>query len=1197
MSAILCDLIRADREYMQLFDAVEAQWKPKPLPVAVTGLCEGAAGALYISLIRDLRDRFDAPILMVCAEEREAVRLRTLFENFGLRAAFFGARDLNLYNIVASHETEQERVGVLFGILEGDYDVVLTTPDAAIGYTIPPERLRGATLRLDFSTIIEPNEVADALVAAGYARVEQVESAGQFAVRGGILDIYPPRGRFTDTDGDRLCGAYPLRIELFGDEIDRMGIFDPETQRITENVTAAELPPARELLLDEDLRPRIRRAVAALAAMAKDTAAKESLAAELASIDGGGELHFLDKYITLVYPDKACLLDYLAVDEPGGAAGLCFIRDTNGVHDRLHASSWHSDQNILDLIENGMISPKYAEYGHEAEVFDQFCASAVTVHFDAFGGGMAGKKLGGLFGFRSKQTVSYAENFPLLCEDLAQYIAADYRILLLCENDSAVRSLMGMLAEKNIPAVAGGDGSKLDVASLPQGSVVLIRGSFIGGYELPAPRIALLTTDPELRGGKSRLPGQLKRRKAHKNAGEQIMSYADLQVGDYVVHASYGIGQYMGIENLTVDGVSRDYINIRYAGKDKLFLPVNQLDMVSKYIGAHADDGLLKLSKFGGGEWERAKAKAKAAVKDMAKDLIALYAARMRKPGYAFPADDECQREFEEAFAYVETDCQLRAISDIKDDMQNHIPMDRLLCGDVGFGKTEVALRAAFKAILAGKQVAILVPTTILALQHYQTALSRMRAFPVRIDMLSRFRTPKQIDQSIRRLGRGETDLIIGTHRLLSQDVKFRDLGLLIIDEEQRFGVAQKEKLKQLSGNVDVLTLTATPIPRTLNMAMGGLRDISLLDEAPGDRLPVQTYVLEHDDMIILEALRRELRRGGQVFYLHNTIESIYQVAGRLQEALPEANITVAHGKMDKETLEDIWQSLLTGETDILVSTTIIETGVDVPNANTLVVENADKFGLSQLHQLRGRVGRSSRRAYAYFTYRKGKTLSEISTKRLEAIRENAEFGAGFRIALRDMEIRGAGNLLGAEQHGHLDAVGYDLYLKLLNDAVLEERGEKPARKVECTVDLSYDAYLPERYVKSSAQRMDLYRRIALIETQLDLDDIGDELIDRFGEPPRAANNLLRIALIRSMAQKAGMKKLIQRGEEVQIVPEQADIALWSELADDYAGRLRFMSGTEAYISLRLKSNENALDTLTALFEKYLELEESAAQS
>ena len=619
--------------------------------------------------------------------------------------------------------------------------------------------------------------------------------------------------------------------------------------------------------------------------------------------------------------------------------------------------------------------------------------------------------------------------------------------------------------------------------------------------------------------------------------------------------------------------------------------------MVSKYIGAHADDGLLKLSKFGGGEWERAKAKAKAAVKDMAKDLIALYAARMRRPGYAFPADDECQREFEEAFAYVETDCQLRAISDIKGDMQNHIPMDRLLCGDVGFGKTEVALRAAFKAILAGKQVAILVPTTILALQHYQTALSRMRAFPVRIDMLSRFRTPKQIDQSIRRLGRGETDLIIGTHRLLSQDVKFRDLGLVIIDEEQRFGVAQKEKLKQLAANVDVLTLTATPIPRTLNMAMGGLRDISILDEAPGDRLPVQTYVLEHDDMIILEALRRELRRGGQVFYLHNTIESIYAVANRLQEALPDANITVAHGKMDKETLEDIWQSLLTGETDILVSTTIIETGVDVPNANTLIVEHADHFGLSQLHQLRGRVGRSSRRAYAYFTYRKGKTLSEISTKRLEAIRDNAEFGAGFRIALRDMEIRGAGNLLGAEQHGHLDAVGYDLYLKLLNDAVLEERGEKVKPRAECTVDLSFDAYLPERYVKSSAQRMDLYRRIALIETQLDLDDLGDELIDRFGEPPRAANNLLQIALIRAMAQKAGMKKLMQRGEEVQIVPEQADIALWSELADDYAGRLRFMSGTEAYISLRLRKSEDALDTLTALFEKYLELEESAAQS
>ena len=1194
MSAILCDLIRADREYMQLFDAVEAQWKPKPLPIAVTGLCEGAAGALYISLIRDLRDRFYCPVLMVCAEEREAVRLRNLFASFDLNAAFYSARDLNLYNIVASHETEQERVGVLFGILAGDYDVILTTPDAAIGYTIPPERLLNATLRLDFSTRIEPTDIAAALVASGYARVEQVESAGQFAVRGGILDLFPPRGRFTAAGGERIRGAHPLRIELFGDEIDRMGLFDPETQRITENIVEAELPPARELLCDENLRPRLRRAVLALSAQVKDEAAKTSLSGELAAIDGGGELHFLDKYISLVYPERACLLDHLSyrsAAEPGGAAGICLIRDTNGVRDRLNASSWHSDQSVLDLLENGLISPKYADYGHDADAFDAYCAKSVTVHFDAFGGGMAGKRLGGLFGFRSKQTVSYADNFSLLCEDLTQYISADYRILLLCENDAAMRSLHTMLDEREIPNLIGGDGSTLDVPSLPRGRVVLVRGSFIGGYELPTPRIALLSTDPELQGGKSRLPGQLKRRKKHKNAGEQIMSYADLQVGDYVVHAAYGIGQYMGIENLTVDGVSRDYINIRYAGKDKLFLPVNQLDMVSKYIGAHADDGLLKLSKFGGGEWDRAKSRAKAAVKDMAKDLIALYAARMRKAGYAFPADDECQREFEESFDYVETDCQLRAIADIKGDMQNHIPMDRLLCGDVGFGKTEVALRAAFKAILAGKQVAILVPTTILALQHYQTALSRMRAFPVRMDMLSRFRTPKQIAQSLRRLARGETDLIIGTHRLLSQDVKFRDLGLLIVDEEQRFGVAQKEKLKQLCGNVDVLTLTATPIPRTLNMAMGGLRDISILDEAPGDRLPVQTYVLEHDDMIIEEALRRELRRGGQVFYLHNAIESIYQVAGRLAEALPDAHITVAHGKMDKETLEDIWQSLLTGETDILVSTTIIETGVDVPNANTLIVENADRFGLSQLHQLRGRVGRSSRRAYAYFTYRKGKTLSEISTKRLEAIRENAEFGAGFRIALRDMEIRGAGNLLGAEQHGHLDAVGYDLYLKLLNEAVLEERGEKIKPKVDCTVDLSYDAFLPERYVKSSAQRMDLYRRIALIESQLDLDDLGDELIDRFGEPPRAANNLLQIALIRALAQQAGMKKVMQRSGEVQIVPIAADIALWSDLADEYTGRLRFVSATEAYISLRLRQNEDVLETLTALFNRYLELQ------
>jgi transcription-repair coupling factor (superfamily II helicase) len=563
----------------------------------------------------------------------------------------------------------------------------------------------------------------------------------------------------------------------------------------------------------------------------------------------------------------------------------------------------------------------------------------------------------------------------------------------------------------------------------------------------------------------------------------------------------------------------------------------------------------------------------------------------MRRPGYSFDADDDMQRSFEETFDYDETDCQLDAISDIKQDMMRSTPMDRLLCGDVGYGKTEVAFRAAYKAVLSGKQVAILVPTTILALQHFQTAQSRMRNFAVNIDMISRFRTPKQIEQSLRRLERGDTDIIIGTHKLLGKDVKFHDLGLLIVDEEQRFGVAQKEKLKQLGGNIDVLTLSATPIPRTLNMAMGGIRDISILDEAPGDRLPVQTYVLEYDELIIFEAIRRELRRGGQVFYIHNFVESIDRVASDISAAIPEARVTVAHGKMDKETLEDIWSRMLAGEIDVLVSTTIIETGIDIPNANTLIADRADRLGLSQLHQLRGRVGRSSRRAYAYFTYPKNRGISEIAQKRLEAIKEYAEFGAGFRIALRDMEIRGAGNILGAEQHGHLEAIGYDLYIKLLNDAVLEEKGEKPKEKGDCVISLEHDAFIPEKYVRYPGQRMTLYKRIALIRNKYDADDIADELTDRFGDMPRAVENLLRIALIRAQAEELGIKQITESGSEVRMYQSELDIPMWQDMSFEVGGRLRVVMGSvgDSYVNIRLKNGENSLLLINKMFENYLE--------
>ena len=1035
---------------------------------------------------------------------------------------------------------------------------------------------------------VDTKEFTKRLVGAGYVRVDLVDSPGQFALRGGIVDVYPPYGNFSDLDGDVKSGAHALRIELFGDEIDRMGLFDPDTQRMTQSVSLASFPPARELLPDGDTLERLKKAVSAQFRASKDERVSEELIKESAAIDraknGEGEISFLDKYITLVYPERTCLLDYFE------GRRLVIMRGTNAINDRLKASEWHLAQTVTELLEGGTIASKYAEYAKANSSLELFCSKNVTLHVDSIAYSVTDQRLAGLFGFRTRHTVSYADNEILFLEDLNNYIKGGYRALVLTENEVEAKRTEKMLSEHGFLL----NTDVKSIADTERGTVTVLYGDCLAGFELMTPKIAVLSTMPDGRVGALSLAGKTVLRKKKKKNAQSILSYAELEVGDYVVHETYGIGQYTGIETLTCDGVTRDYIGIRYAGSDKLFLPVEKLDKVSKYIGAHSDDGLVKLSKMGGDSWKKSKARAKAAVKDMAKDLIKLYAERLRRPGHAFPSDDNYQKAFEDAFEYDETESQLSAAEEIKKDMTRAIPMDRLLCGDVGYGKTEVALRAAYKAVLGGKQVAILVPTTLLALQHYQTIVSRMRAFAVNVDMLSRFRTPKQQSATLRRLARGEVDIIVGTHRLLSKDVSFHDLGLVIVDEEQRFGVAQKEKLKQISDGVDVLSLSATPIPRTLNMAMGGIRDISILDDAPQDRLPIQTYVLEEDGLIIEEAIRRELRRGGQVFYLHNTVETINTVAAKLSAAIPEARITVAHGKMDKDELEKIWERMLVGEIDILVCTTIIETGVDISNANTLIVSNAHKLGLSQLHQIRGRIGRSSRRAYAYFTFPAFRSIPEIAQKRLEAIREYAEFGSGFKIALRDMEIRGAGNILGAEQHGHLDAIGYDLYIKLLNQAVLEEKGEMTEADVECTVSLDFDAFLPDKYVPFPAQRMALYKKIALIANEEDLSDVMDELVDRFGEPPAPTRNLLRIALIHTLAVKCRITSIRQSGGEIHIYPQKFDVDIWSELSALF-GRLRVIMSGEPHICMRLQKGDDALALIHKMFEKYIEIRNEKA--
>lgn len=1183
MKRILTDCIRTDGEYRHLLEGLIRQRTSKaPLPIVAAGLCDGAADALAVSLISDVGGRKSGGVLMICADEKECVRTVGLLRDFGLSAAHFPPRDLTFYNVTASHEFEYERLMVLSGILVGAYDAIVTTPDAALGYTIPPKRLREEMISLGSEDMVDVDDLCRRLAAAGFARVELTDGAGQFARRGGIIDIFPPYAVYDMGDCEKV-GSYPVRIELFGDEIDRMCIFDPETQRFSEGIAGVRMTPAREVLTDTDTLEAVRRAISVQIKKVAEEHVKDELRGELSSLENSADVSFLDKYISLIYPEKASLLDYFK------PRTLTCIRGTQAVADRLKSSEWMSNQTVTELVEAGTVAGKYAEYCKSNAAFEAFCAEAMTLHIDSLSHGMSGKKLGGLFSFRTKHTVSYAGNIALLCDDLDSYTRGGYRIVLAAENETAAKNLFELLQERGMRVYMGVDVGDFSITTLPAGSVLIRVDSGVRGYELVVPKIAVLTTRPEARG-RSKGGTKLKKKTRRRPGTEAIMSYNELEVGDLVVHESYGIGQYQGIENLTVGGVSRDYIKIKYAGSDRLFLPVEKMDMVSRYIGARAEDGSVKLSHFGGTEWGKAKSRARTAVADIAKDLIKLYAERMKRPGYSFPADDDFQRDFEAAFEYNETDGQLDAIEDIKADMIRPVPMDRLLCGDVGYGKTEVAFRAAYKAVLGGKQVAILVPTTILALQHYQTAMARMRGFPVTIDMVSRFRTPKQQSATIRAVGRGEVDIIIGTHRLLSKDVEFKDLGLLIIDEEQRFGVAQKEKIKQLCGNIDVLSLSATPIPRTLNMAMGGIRDISVLDEAPGDRLPVQTYVLEHDDLIIVEAIRREMRRGGQVFYLHNTVEDIDLVAGKLRQALPDASIVTAHGKMDHEQLEDIWHKMLMGEIDVLVCTTIIETGIDVPTANTLIVDNAHKLGLSQLHQIRGRVGRSSRRAYAYFTYPAGRALTEIAEKRLEAVREYAEFGAGFRIALRDLELRGAGNMLGAQQHGHLDAVGYDLYIKMLNEAVLTERGEEIKPPPECTMTLNVSAFIPGSYVSSAAQRMSLYKRIAQIRDQLDREDITDELLDRYGDLPAPVSNLLYIALVRALGRKCGLDKIVEEGNSVRLYSDEIDTDVWLELSRFYPNAIKLMSAPSEHIMVKMPSGTQVCDFLRELLEKYLEI-------
>ncbi len=1182
--SLIADSILLESETAEMLKLIESRRNESAHPMLVTGLADGARAVFYASVIRKIREKHSAPALIIVSDEKEGLKLFNALSELSLRPLNYPLRDFVFHNITASREYEHERLKALSAFVNEDtvYDCVISTPDAAMQFTMPSAFLRDGTICIDRDEPCDMEKLVEYLESNGYSRCDMVDGIGQYSVRGGIIDIFPP---YSDN---------PVRIELFDDEIDQMGLFDIMSQRKIENISSVTITPARELVYSDKKRREIYSAVKAQVAKAKDDRVKSELTAELEAIDAGLELPFIDKYMSIVYPEHSTLADY-AVEAAMRSElkhPLIFVQESVSCTERMKAYDFHIGSEIESLLEKGEVSAKYSDYSRHEDYYETFLDRSGAILCNAFVSGVSGMKLSGMFNFHTKHTSSYADNMELLVEDLTSYAAGKFRTVLLCENDVTARNVIEILSEHGLHAVKQPDEKPYGVLTLPEGVTLVIPGFNLAGFELTDSRFAVLSMFQNPNSYSRTILSHGKKSKRSQSSQEKILSYNDLEVGDYVVHQNHGIGQYMGIEQLTVVGITKDYIKIKYAGSDLLYLPTDQLDMVSKYIGAHTENGAVKLSKMGGNEWNKAKTKAKLAAKSMAKELIRLYAERQRKEGYACEPDDEFQREFEAAFQYDETDGQLQSISDIKSDMESKVPMDRLLCGDVGFGKTEVAMRAAFKAVMNGKQVALLVPTTILAMQHYQTLMARMRGFPVKIDMLSRFKTPKQQAETLRKLRRGDVDIIVGTHRLVSSDVTFKDLGLVIVDEEQRFGVAQKEKLKQIAGNIDVLTLSATPIPRTLNMAMSGIRDMSVLDEAPGDRFPVQTFVMEYDELIITEAIKKELRRGGQVFFLHNTVDDIDGVALRISKAVPEARIATAHGQMDKEQLSDIWSGMVMGEIDILVSTTIIESGVDVPNANTLIIDHADRLGLSQLHQIRGRVGRSSRRAYAYFTYPPNRSLSEIATKRLSAMREYTEFGSGFKIALRDLEIRGAGNILGAEQHGQLDSIGYDLYVKILNDAVLEEKGEAPKPKFEASVDLSMDAYLPEKYIKSESQRMDIYKKIAHIETPEDLDDLADELMDRFGEIPRQADTLMYVSLTRALCSTARIPKLEQKGQVITIIPEKFDPMRFAQASAKVGMTLNYQMAGRGSVSWKMKGAKPLYD-ICNLLKEYLDCEPS----
>ena len=1144
----------------------------KTLPVQVTGCIDSQK----CHLIHGLGEGFKYKVIVTYND----LKAKEIYEDYRLydrEVYIYPAKDIIFYSAdIHGNAIVRERLRILNRIIEKKDTTIIVTLDGGMDRLLPLSSVKERIITINQTSVIKLQEFSEALVRLGYERQAQVENPGDFAVRGGIIDIFP------------LTEEAPYRIELWGDEIDSIRTFDVSSQRSIEQVEQLVIYPAAEIIPDEG---RLRAGIKKIEEEEKqyykklrdqfkteEAARIHQLVAEFKeNLEAYQGSMALESYISYFYDTTVSFFNYFDNEDT-----IFFLDEPGRIAEKGEAVETEFREGMIGRIEKGYILPGQMDviFGYKDAMGILATKNTILIStMEVKNNFYTAKRK---YDFTVQTASSYHKNFDVLVKDLERWKKNKYRVILLSGSRTRAMRLSEDLEGLGLSAFYSEDMDRI----LQSGEIMVSYGNLRRGFEYPLIKFVVIS-ESDIFGTEKK-----KKRKKSTYEGNKIQSFTELTPGDYVVHENHGLGIYKGIEKIEVDKITKDYIKIEYGGGGVLYILATGLDVIQKYSGSEGRKP--KLNKLNSIEWKNTKAKVRGAVKEIAADLVKLYASRQEKVGFQFGPDTVWQKEFEEAFPYEETEDQLTAIEATKRDMESKRIMDRLICGDVGYGKTEIAIRAAFKAVSDGKQVVVLVPTTILAQQHYNTLVQRMMDFPVSVDVLSRFRTAAEQKKTLERLKKGSLDIVVGTHRVLSADVKFKNLGLLIVDEEQRFGVTHKEKIKQFKKDVDVLTLTATPIPRTLHMSLVGIRDMSVLDEPPVDRLPIQTYVLEHNDEIIREAISRELARGGQVYYVYNRVNGIDEVANSVARLVPEANVAFAHGQMNEHTLEKIMFEFISGEIDVLVSTTIIETGLDISNVNTMIIDDADRLGLSQLYQLRGRVGRSNRTAYAFLMYRRDKMLKEIAEKRLHAIKEFTELGSGFKIAMRDLEIRGAGNLLGAEQSGHMEAVGYDLYCKMLNEAVKSMKGEGSMEETfETTVDMDMDAYIPSTYIKNEIQKLDIYKRIADIENEEEMMDMQEELMDRFGDMPGAVNNLLNIALLKATCHKVYITGLIHKENQVKLIMyPKAKLAVEKipELLTKYNNSVKLIPQANPYFEYRLPNSPKGKADTLSIFDKLMNL-------